>query len=60
MVTDVDALVEYVTSVADHYEGQVDTPWAEVVRRVHDLATAAMSRDGELRFSTGAGAFVCR
>ncbi len=60
VVTDVDALVEYVASVADHYEAQVDVPWAEVVRRVHDQATAAMSKDGELRFSTGAGAFICR
>jgi aminoglycoside phosphotransferase len=60
VVTDVDAVVDYVASVADNYEGQVDVPWAEVVRRVRDLASAAMSRDGELRFSTGAGAFVCR
>lgn len=60
VVTDVDALVEYVASVADHYEDQVDVPWAEVVRRVHGLASAALSTDGELRFSTGAGAFVCR
>jgi hypothetical protein len=59
-VTDVDALVEYVASVADHYEDQVDVPWAEVVRRVHDLASAALSAYGELGFSTGAGAFVCR
>ena len=60
VVTDMDAVVDYVASVADNYEGQVDVPWAEVVRRVRDLASAAMSRDGELRFSTGAGAFVCR
>ena len=60
VVTDVDALAEYVASVADHYEDQVDVPWEEVVRRVHDLASAALSTDGELKFSTGAGAFVCR
>jgi SAM-dependent methyltransferase len=60
VVTDADALAEYVASVADHYETQVDIPWAEVVSRVHELATAAMSKDGELRFSTGAGAFACR
>jgi aminoglycoside phosphotransferase len=60
VVTDVDALVEYVASVGDHYEAQIDIPWAEVVSRFHDLASAAMSTDGELRFSTGAGAFICR
>jgi ubiquinone/menaquinone biosynthesis C-methylase UbiE len=38
----------------------VDIPWAEVVRRVHKLASAAVSSDGELTFTTGVGAFVCR
>jgi SAM-dependent methyltransferase len=60
VVTDVEALVEYVASVGDLYEAQIDIPWAEVVSRFHDLASAAMSTDGELRFSTGAGAFICR
>jgi SAM-dependent methyltransferase len=60
MVTDVGALAEYVASVADHYESEVDVPWAEVVRRVHELARAAVAADGELRFTTGAGAFLCR
>ncbi len=60
VVTDVGAVAEYVASVADHYESEVDIPWADVVRRVHELASAAVSADGELRFTTGAGAFVCR
>jgi SAM-dependent methyltransferase len=60
VVTDVDAVVGYVASVADHYEAQVTVPWAEVVRRVHDLADAAIAADGALRFSTGGGAFVCQ
>jgi SAM-dependent methyltransferase len=60
VVTDVDALTDYVASVADHYESQVEIPWAEVVDRVRGLALSAMSSEGELRFSTGAGAFVCR
>jgi hypothetical protein len=60
VVTDVDALSSYVASVADHYETQVDVPWSEVVSRVHELASAALARDGALRFSTGMGAFVCR
>jgi SAM-dependent methyltransferase len=60
IVTDVDALAEYVASVADHYESDVDIPWADVVRRVRQLARAEVSATGELRFTTGAGAFVCR
>jgi SAM-dependent methyltransferase len=59
VVTDVDALAEYVASVADHYADQVTIPWGEVVRRVHALASSSMASEGELRFSTGAGAFVC-
>jgi SAM-dependent methyltransferase len=59
VVTDVDALVQYVASVADHYESQVDVLWSTVTSRVYDLASEAMAADGELRFSTGAGAFVC-
>ena len=58
-MTDLDALADYVASMADHYEAQVEMPWAVVVSRVRDLARAAMST-GELRFSTGAGAFICR
>jgi SAM-dependent methyltransferase len=60
VVTDLDALADYVASMADHYEAQVEMPWAVVVSRVRDLARAAMSTGGELRFSTGAGAFICR
>jgi SAM-dependent methyltransferase len=60
VVTDVNALTDYVTSVADAYQAQVGLPWSEVVNRVHELAGTAMSRDGELRLSTGVGAFVCR
>ena len=60
VVTDVGVLTDYVASVADNYETQVDVPWSEVVHRVRELAGAAMSRDGELRLSTGVGAFVCR
>jgi SAM-dependent methyltransferase len=60
VVTDVDAIGEYVASVADHYEDQVDLPWSEVVKRVHEMASSSISAHGELRFSTGAGVFVCR
>jgi SAM-dependent methyltransferase len=60
LVSDVDALGDYVASVADHYEAQVAIPWTEVVRRVRELAGAAVATNGALRFSTGAGGFICR
>jgi SAM-dependent methyltransferase len=60
VVSDVEVLTAYVASVADHYEAQVDVRWSEVVSRVREMADAAISRDGELRLSTGVGAFVCR
>jgi SAM-dependent methyltransferase len=60
VVTDVDALVDYVVSVGDHYEDEVGVSWVEVAKRVHVLANEALAADGELRFSTGAGAFICR
>jgi SAM-dependent methyltransferase len=54
------ARVDYVASVADHYEAQVAVPWTLVVSRVHELASADLAAHGALKFSTGAGAFVCR
>jgi SAM-dependent methyltransferase len=60
LVTDVNALTDYVASVAEPYESQVHISWSEVVNRVHELANEAMSGTGQLRLSTGVGAFVCR
>ncbi len=60
VVTDVDAVVDYVASVADHYEAEVGRPWTEVVDRVRVLAREAMAGSGELRLSSAVGAFVCR
>jgi SAM-dependent methyltransferase len=60
VVSDIDALAAYVASVGDHYEAQVDVAWSEVVSAVREMAGAAIARDGELRLSTGGGAFVCR
>lgn len=60
VVTDVDAVAGYVASVADYYEDQIAMPWVEVVDRVRELATAVVAGEGELRWSTCAGAFVCR
>ena len=60
VVADVDAVVDYVASVADHYEAEVGRPWTEVVDRVRVLAREAMAGSRELRLSSAVGAFVCR
>jgi hypothetical protein len=60
LVTDINALTDYVASVADPYQAQVDIPWSEVVNRVHELVSEAITGTGQLRLSTGVGAFVCR
>jgi SAM-dependent methyltransferase len=60
IVTDPEAVADYVASVADHYQPEVDIEWAEVVRRVRVQAQEALDADGELRFSAQGGAFVCR
>ncbi len=60
VVSDLDAITDYVASVADHYEADAGRPWAEVVERVRVLARDAMSGTGELRMTSAVGAFVCR
>ena len=60
VVTDADAVAEYVASTADHYQDTLDRPWGEVVEGVRERAAAAIATDGELRFTTAVGAFVCR
>jgi SAM-dependent methyltransferase len=59
VITEVDAIADYVASVADHYQSEVDRPWAEVVEVVRGLAIEAMAATGELRLSSAVGAFVC-
>jgi SAM-dependent methyltransferase len=59
VVTDADAVADYVASTADHYQDTLDRPWSEVVDGVRDRAAAAIARDGELRLGSAVGAFVC-
>jgi SAM-dependent methyltransferase len=60
VVDDIDALVDYVASTADHYEAEVDRPWSEVVQRARELAAGVMQQHGEFRLTASVGAFVCR
>jgi SAM-dependent methyltransferase len=60
VVGDADLLADYVASVGDFYQDQVDVPWDEVVERVRASARALIEREGEVRLSNEVGAFVCR
>jgi SAM-dependent methyltransferase len=60
VVTDADAVADYVASIEDHYQETLDRPWREVVEGVRARAMDAMAAAGELRFTTAVGAFVCR
>ena len=60
VVTDVEAIAEYVASTADHYEEGAEVPWSGVVDRVREMAGTIIARDGELRLTSAIGAFVCR
>jgi SAM-dependent methyltransferase len=60
VVTDADAVADYVASTADHYQETIDRPWREVVDGVRARAADAIATDGELRFTSAVGAFVCR
>jgi SAM-dependent methyltransferase len=60
VVDDADAVADYVASTADHYQGTLDRPWSEVVDGVRERAATAIATDGELRFTSAVGAFVCR
>lgn len=59
VVTDLDALTDYIASVGDTYGPSSGQPWDAVVRRARDLAAAEMDRSGALRWPTEVGAFVC-
>ena len=60
VVSDLDLLSDYIASVGDHYEHEVDVPWEEVVASARELAARRLDDDGELRWPTSVGAFVCR
>lgn len=60
VVADLDLLTDYLASVGDHYETEIDTPWASVVEKVRGMAAGELETVGHLRWPTRVGAFVCR
>lgn len=60
IVTDPDAVADYVASMDDLWGDQVAVPWSEVVAEVRAVAARTIERDGEIRLTNAVGAFVCR
>lgn len=59
-LVDASLAADYVASVADHYQDQVDRPWSEVVDAVRSDAQREIDVTGEFVVSGDTGAFVCR
>jgi SAM-dependent methyltransferase len=57
---DAEVAADYVASVADHYEHEVDRPWADVVDDVRRAVQAVIDAEGAFTVAPDTGAFVCR
>jgi SAM-dependent methyltransferase len=60
VVRDAKIVADYVASVADHYQGQVQCPWPEVVERVRREVQRVIDEEGAFVTSGDVGALVCR
>lgn len=60
LVRDADVVADYVASVGDLYQEQVDRPWEDVVGEVRRQVQATIDEDGAFLTAGDVGAFVCR
>ena len=60
VVHDADLIADYVASVGDHYQREVDRPWAEVVDDVRAAVSCVIDTEGAFVVQGQTGAFVCR
>jgi SAM-dependent methyltransferase len=60
VVRDARVVADYVASVGDHYEQEVDLPWDDVVAFVRDEVQRVIDADGAFLVHGDTGAFVCR
>lgn len=58
-LTDADIAADYMGSVADHYEDQIDRPWTEVVDSVRVAVQRGIDARGEFVVAGDTGAFIC-
>jgi SAM-dependent methyltransferase len=59
-IHDAGIVADYIASIADHYQHELDRPWAEVVEAARSEVQATIDRDGAFLVEGDVGAFVCR
>lgn len=59
IVTDPDAVADYVASMDDIHGDQVAVEWSRVVEAVRLTSAQTIERHGQLRLTNAVGAFVC-
>jgi SAM-dependent methyltransferase len=59
-VRDAEIVADYVASVRDHYQREVDRPWTEIVAEVRTEVEAIIAREGAFVVAADSGAFICR
>jgi SAM-dependent methyltransferase len=60
LVTDADAVADYLRSMADHYEGTIEGSWEKVVEECRRRVAAVIESEGAFRISPFVGGFVCK
>jgi SAM-dependent methyltransferase len=59
VIRDAAVAADYVASLADHYQDEVDRPWADVVAEVRGQVQAAITARGAFTTAGDVAAFVC-
>jgi SAM-dependent methyltransferase len=60
LVTDAHALGQYLESVGDVYQHEIDRDWGDIVQECVRRVSATIAREGQFEMTAVAGAFVCR
>lgn len=60
VIDDAEIVADYVASVADHYQPEVNCPWDQVVNECRRAAREIIDRVGMLVTAGDVGVFVCR
>jgi SAM-dependent methyltransferase len=59
-VTDVEAVADYLRSVGDVFEDEIEGSWEDLVRRCTERVTQVMAAEGVFTITPSVGAFLCR
>ena len=60
VIEDAAVVVDYVNSLASHYQDQVARPWREVASDVQEQVQAVIDTNGTFRTVGDVAVFVCR